>query len=115
MVAYFFSYAILVRYKKLRFALYGRGVDNCMGLTMKKRFSISAVLMLSNIIGLTVYAAALSIIVYSRIKTDFSDYFNKSLKSSVSIVYEEIDIFKKTCKDSTLYTLKTLEDIYSIF
>ena len=71
--------------------------------------------MLSNIIGLAVYAAALSVIVYSRIKTDFSDYFNKSLKSSVSIVYEEIDIFKKTCKDSTLYTLKTLEDIYSIF
>lgn len=52
--------------------------------------------MLSNIIGLAVYAAALSVIVYSRIKTDFSDYFNKSLKSSVSIVYEEIDIFKKT-------------------
>lgn len=44
---------------------------------MKKRFSISAVLMLSNIIGLAVYAAALSVIVYSRIKTDFSDYFNK--------------------------------------
>ena len=71
--------------------------------------------MLSNIIGLAVYAAALAVIVYSRIKTDFSDYFNKSLKNSVSIVYEEIDIFKKTCKDSTLYTLKTLEDIYSIF
>ena len=44
---------------------------------MKKRFSISAVLMLSNIIGLAVYAAALSVIVYSRIKTDFSDYCDR--------------------------------------
>ncbi|WP_296690455.1 methyl-accepting chemotaxis protein [Treponema sp. UBA6852] len=82
---------------------------------MKKRFSISAVLMLSNIIGLTVYAAALSIIVYSRIKTDFSEYFRQTLKDDVSIVYEEIDIYKKSCTDSTLYTLKTIEDIYLNF
>lgn len=33
MVAYFYGYAILAGYKKLRFALYrAGGVDNCMGL-----------------------------------------------------------------------------------
>lgn len=86
-----------------------------MGFTMKKRFSFSAVLMLSNIIGLAFYAVALSVIVYSRIKIDFSEYFRQTPKDGVSIVYDEIDIFKKACIDSTSFSLGTIEDIYSNF
>ncbi|MGN0729697.1 methyl-accepting chemotaxis protein [Treponema sp.] len=80
---------------------------------MKKKFKISWILMSMNVAGLVLFAMVLSFVVYSRINTDFSNFFKVELKNKVLVVNEEISIHKENSIHAASNAFKLAKDTYA--